>query len=39
LTAASIDPADDTDDTTLKAGLVSATLLDIRTFGQEIAEK
>lgn len=35
LAAADIDPAEDTDDTTLKAGHVSATLLDIRTYGQE----
>lgn len=34
LTTANIDPATDTDDTTLKAGHVSVTLLDIRTFGQ-----
>jgi 5'-nucleotidase len=34
LAAADLDPAPDTDDATLKAGHVSATLLDIRTFGQ-----
>lgn len=34
LTTANIDPAADTDDTTLKSGHVSATLLDIRSFGQ-----
>ncbi len=38
LTEASIDPAEDTDDTTLKAGHVSATLLDIRDFGQKLTE-
>ncbi len=34
LAAADLDPAADTDDATLKAGHISATLLDIRTFGQ-----
>ena len=34
LAAADLDPAPDTDDATLKAGHVSVTLLDIRTFGQ-----
>ena len=34
LASANIDPATDTDDTTLKAGHISATLLDIRSFGQ-----
>lgn len=38
LTSADIDPAADTDDTTLKAGHVSATLLDIRDFGQSLGE-
>ncbi|MGE3773813.1 MAG: 5'/3'-nucleotidase SurE [Gammaproteobacteria bacterium] len=37
LTNANIDPAPDTDDATLKAGHVSATLLDIRDFGQDLA--
>ncbi len=37
LTSANIDPAADTDDTTLKAGCVSATLLDIRDFGQDLS--
>lgn len=37
LSSADIDPDDDTDDTTLKAGHVSATLLDIRDFGQRLA--
>lgn len=36
LASADIDPDEDTDDTTLKAGHVSATLLDIRTFGQRV---
>ncbi len=36
LTRTNIDPDADTDDTTLKAGHVSATLLDIRTFGQAL---
>lgn len=31
---ADLDPAADTDNTTIKAGQVSATLLDMRTFGQ-----
>lgn len=34
LASAELDRAADTDDTTIKAGHVSATLLDIRTFGQ-----
>lgn len=34
LVATSFDPAEDTDDTTIKAGHVSMTLLDIRTLGQ-----
>ncbi|MGE0372761.1 MAG: 5'/3'-nucleotidase SurE [Gammaproteobacteria bacterium] len=36
LAAADLDTAPDTDDATLKAGFVSATLLDIRTFGQAL---
>jgi 5'-nucleotidase len=34
LSTATLDPAADTDDATLKAGHVSVTLLDIKTFGQ-----
>jgi 5'-nucleotidase len=34
LASAELDPAPDTDDATIKSGRVSATLLDIRTFGQ-----
>lgn len=36
LSAANIDPAPDTDDATLKTGHISATLLDIRDFGQAL---
>ncbi len=38
LTEASIDPATDTDDTVLKSGHVSATLLDLKTFGQQTGD-
>lgn len=38
LASADLDPAADTDDTTIKAGHVSATLLDIRSFGQGLEE-
>ncbi len=36
LTSSNVDPTEDTDDATLKAGHVSVTLLDIRDFGQNL---